>query len=130
MKTITVNVPFAASVNTDGNGFSYINDSRLSVSGYMTDASAPKKLREILVREVNSALDNSANRNQRLLATNNGHIFVVSYNNGWAYYISGPGRKSASSCHGSDWRTIEDCLTDARKHINSAFDGIAWECAI
>lgn len=130
MKTQTVNLPFSVRLDTDGNGFSYVEDNRLSVSCYARNGEAVKRLKAGIAKEVSAALDRAANWRKLALMTKAGELFLVEYSGGWLYHIAGPGRAYSGSCSSADWKTLEDCAADARKHAESSFGGIAWECSI
>ena len=119
----TIMVPFTV---LDGdNGAKFIGHDHLH--GMCYGKSAVKKLREIAIASVESALEDKANYRNRMIATKAGEVFFVRFSHGaWGYDIYGPDRHGASSCiMGGDFDAV---LASARKHAESAFGGIAWEC--
>src|SRR5688572_18633500 len=106
MKTATINLPFAVTLDSDGNGFSYVQDNRVSVSCYAKNGAAVKRLKEGLAREVSVALDNKTHYQKCAIATKAGEVFIVEYSNGWMYSIVGPGRGYAGSTMGN-WKTFD-----------------------
>lgn len=130
MQTKTLQLGFRATIDSDGNGFSYVEDSRISASCYGTNGTATKKLKELLEREVADALDYKANHAKRMIGTKNGEVFLIHWMGAtYGYSIAGPGRDYSGSSIGP-WKTCADCTADARKHAESAFGGIAWECSV
>jgi hypothetical protein len=129
-KQHTLNVGFTALLDTDGNGFSFVEDSRISASCYGTSGTVTKRLKGLLEREVNDALDYKANHAKRMIGTKNGEVFLIQwFGPTYGYSIAGPGRDYSGSCMGP-WKTCVDCAAEARKHAESAFGGIAWECSV
>jgi hypothetical protein len=131
MSTIkTLQLGFVARIDTDGNGFSYIEDTRIAGSCYGTNGTATKQLKAKLEREVSDALDYRANHAKRMIGTKNGEVFLIQWMGGsYGYSIAGPGRDYCGSSM-ADWKTCSDCAVDARKHAESSFGGIAWECSV
>jgi hypothetical protein len=130
MQAKTLTIGFRANLDTDGNGFSYVEDTRIAASCYGTNGTATKQLKTLLEREVSDALDCRANHAKRMIGTRNGEVFLVQwFGPTYGYSIAGPGRQYSGSTMGP-WKTMADCLPDARKHAESAFGGIAWECSV
>lgn len=130
MSEKTINIPFTVQLDTDGNGFSFVDDTRVSVSCYAKNGKAIETLRTGIKRELDRALDTVANAtHKRAIGTVQGEVFICLYDSGaWQYSIVGPGRGYSGTCCGP-WKGIDDVLVDARKHAVDGFGGIAWECS-
>lgn len=130
MTQATITLPFTLRMVDDETGFTYFDHDHVHESGYFGSmAQAKRKLRAQLRDVVNEALRTVENYRTQLLATNDGHVFTVRYRySHWGYSISGSDRGHSSSVAGRD--SFDEALADARRHIDDAFGGVAWECAV
>lgn len=129
MTEATINVPFAAKLETDSNCFGYVDHPSVSASCYAKEAKARNVLKANLIEQVNEALRTVKNYQTRALGTAEGVVFIVRYHVGsWQYSIVGPDRKFGGSCHGR--QSFDETLADAKRHIESTFGGVVWECSL
>ena len=127
MQTHKINVGFNAILDSDGNGFSYFEDTRIPESCYARNGSVVKQLKAGLEKRINSGLNELANWQQYMIGTVQGEVFIVQYRNDcWQYSIGGPGRNYAGSTLGG-MDTFAVAKEHARRHAESSFGGIALE---
>jgi len=126
MQTKTITVPFTMTYRDDDHGFAYVNDDTMSISCYAPSAAAAaSKMRPQIIEKIREALED-VKSSRWIIGTKAGDVFVVEHSLGaWGYRIAGPDRLGVSSCWGPD--TFEEARDRARKHVEQAFNGIAWE---
>ena len=125
----TINIPFAVKLEMDSNGFAYVEHDGISAQTYGTASKAKSFLRERITEQIEDGLKTLKCYQTRALGTIEGSVFIVRYHVGsWQYSIVGPGRTYGGSCHGP--QTFDETLASAKKHIEQAFGGIAWECSL
>ncbi len=129
MKQAKINIAFPVRLDTDGNGFSYVDDNRLHVSCYGTNGIATKQLRDGLQKHVDIALENNSRSSKQLIVCADGHVIMCEYNGGFVYHIASSGRGYASSCL-QQWNNFDELCKSARDHAESAYGGIAWESSV
>lgn len=126
-ETKTLSLKFPVRLDTDGNGFSYVEDHRLSASCYAKNGKAIDTLRGMVAMEIDRALDTVNHHQKTAIGTKNGPVFIVERAHGsWMYSIVGPDRKCAGSTI-ANWLSHDATVRDALKHAESAFGGVAWQ---
>ena len=95
---------------------------------------SPTKARRMLQSKVLDILRAEELRERhwgrRLIVTKEGSVFLVEYRNGWQYSITRAGSQHASSCLLGGETTLEETMSYARRHVESAFGGVAFEAPI
>jgi hypothetical protein len=124
-----INVPFPAKLDTDTNCYSYIDHPYVSASCYAKEGKARKELAKNVADQVSAALLQVKNYRQCAIGTVQGEVFVIQFRHGsWCYSIVGPDRKFGGSCSSS--QNYDETVASAKRHIESTFGGIAWECSL
>ena len=127
-QTVTINVPFTAHLETDSNGYSYIDHPNMRGSLYAPAAKAKTKLKALAIADVEEALKTVKNYQGYAVGVANGSVHIIHYRFGcWCYHTVGPDRKYAGSCSGA--KSFEECREDARRHAEQQ-GGIIWESSI
>lgn len=127
MKQTTISIKFPVRLDTDGNGFSYVEDDRFSASCYARNGKAVDTLRAETSMAIDRGLDTVRYGQKCAIGTVDGPVFVVERKYGcWQYSIVGPDRTLAGSSVGS-WVSFDSVVQDAEKHASSSFGGIAWK---
>lgn len=126
-KDFSFNLRFTGSFNDQyGHTGGFVN---LPDSGF-TYGNLAKVKREAKITAkafVDRAIRNQENRDRQLIACRDGHVLVVSYDDGWFYSIAEESReyKYAGSCICGD--DFAGTCSRARSHAEQCFGGVAWE---
>lgn len=128
MKKQTINIPFQVILDSDGNGFSFVEDNRIHATTYGVNGKATKTLRELTAQAIDIALSNHEHSRKTAIGCGNGAVLVVNYYHPqWQYDTVGPDRKHSSCSMG--WDSYEDCMESAKRHAESGYDGVKWICS-
>jgi len=129
MRTVTMNYPITISVEEDSNvSKAYAFDIPGVTVEYGSNGTAVSKMKNAVKAAVAEAIKFSDReyRQRKMIATKEGTVLLVMFENGhWGYYSA-----HDHGYAGSTWgrNSFEETLTDARNHANNSYGGILWEC--
>ncbi len=131
MKTITMNYPIAIQVEEESQVTkAYCFHVPGATVEYGSNGSSVSKMKKTVKSLVDDAIKFSHREYQqkRIIATSDGHVLLVCCIHGaWGYFQASGERNYAGSCSGSN--DFDKTLDDARKHAESSYGGILWECS-